>query len=59
MESMVSAKYKISIPISIRKRYKINEKTRLKWVSNGHTISIMPISNPKSAHKDYSHKGKS
>ncbi len=56
MKSVVSVNYKISIPALIRKRYNIKEKMCLKWIDNGHSINILPVSNLTSVYKDYFHK---
>ncbi len=52
MISTVTVRGQTAIPIAIRKRYKIKSQTKLEWIDDGHTISILPIpNNPISALK--------
>ena len=49
MESTVTVRGQTSIPAAIRRRYNINPKTKLEWIDDGHTITVLPI--PKDAIK--------
>ena len=43
MESTVTVRGQTAIPVAIRKRYNINPKTKLEWIDDGHTITVLPI----------------
>ena len=43
MESTVTVRGQTAIPIAIRKKYHIEPKTRLEWLDDGHTITVIPI----------------
>lgn len=43
MESTVTVRGQTAIPVAIRKRYNIKAKTKLEWIDDGHTITVMPI----------------
>lgn len=43
MESTVTVRGQTAIPAAIRKRYNIKAKTKLEWIDDGHTITVMPI----------------
>jgi len=46
MESTImSERGQISVPAEIRKRYKIKKGTRLAWLDNGETITVIPLPN--------------
>lgn len=47
MTSTVTVRGQTAIPVAIRRKYNIKPKTRLEWIDNGHSISVMPI--PKDA----------
>jgi len=52
MESTVTVRGQTAIPVAIRKKYNIKPKTKLEWIDDGHTISVLPISqNPINALK--------
>ena len=43
MKSTVSIRGQTAIPAFIRSRYNINPKTKLEWIDDGNTISVMPV----------------
>ena len=43
MESTVTVRGQTAIPAAIRKRYNIKPKTKLEWIDDGHTITVLPI----------------
>lgn len=43
MESTVTVRGQTAIPAAIRKRYNIKPKTKIEWIDDGHTITVMPI----------------
>ncbi|MBF0548360.1 MAG: AbrB/MazE/SpoVT family DNA-binding domain-containing protein [Candidatus Riflebacteria bacterium] len=43
MESTVTVRGQTAIPVSIRKRYNIQPQTKLEWIDDGHTITVLPI----------------
>ncbi|MDP3049127.1 MAG: AbrB/MazE/SpoVT family DNA-binding domain-containing protein [Thermodesulfovibrionales bacterium] len=43
MESTVTVRGQTAIPVAIRRRYNIKPKTKLEWIDDGHTITVMPI----------------
>lgn len=43
MESTVTVRGQTAIPIVIRRRYNIQPKTKLEWIDDGHTITVLPI----------------
>lgn len=52
MESTVTVRGQTAIPAIIRRRYNIKPKTRLEWIDDGHSITVIPIpTNPIKALK--------
>lgn len=45
MESTVTVRGQTAIPAAIRRRYNIKSKTKLEWIDDGHTITVLPIPN--------------
>ncbi len=43
MESTVTVRGQTAIPAAIRRRYNISPKTKLEWIDDGHTITVLPI----------------
>ncbi len=43
MESTVTVRGQTAIPVAIRKRYNIKPKTKLEWIDDGYTITVLPI----------------
>ena len=43
MESTVTVRGQTAIPVAIRRRYNIKPKTKLEWIDDGHTITVLPI----------------
>ena len=43
MESTVTVRGQTAIPVVIRRRYNITPKTKLEWIDDGHTITVLPI----------------
>lgn len=43
MESTVTVRGQTAIPVAIRKKYNIKPKTKLEWIDDGHTISVLPL----------------
>jgi len=43
MESTVTVRGQTAIPVAIRRRYNIKRKSKLVWIDDGHTITVMPI----------------
>jgi len=43
MKSVVSTRGQTAIPAAIRKRFQIKEKTKLEWIIEGDSITIIPI----------------
>lgn len=43
MTSTVTVRGQTAIPVGIRKRYSIKPKTRLEWIDDGHSISVVPV----------------
>lgn len=43
MESTVTVRGQTAIPVAIRRRYNIRAKTKLEWLDDGHSISVVPI----------------
>lgn len=43
MESTVTIRGQTAIPVVIRRRYNIKPKTRLEWIDDGHSITVVPI----------------
>ncbi|MEW6068006.1 MAG: AbrB/MazE/SpoVT family DNA-binding domain-containing protein [Nitrospirota bacterium] len=43
MESTVTIRGQTAIPAAIRRRYNIKPKTKLEWIDDGHTITVLPI----------------
>lgn len=43
MDSTVTIRGQTAIPVEIRRRYDIRPKTKLAWIDDGHTISVIPI----------------
>ena len=54
MESTVTVRGQTAIPIAIRRRYHIKPKTKLEWIDDGHTITVLPVpANPMKVLKGY------
>lgn len=43
MESTVTVRGQTAIPAAIRRRYNIKSKTKLAWIDDGHTITVLPV----------------
>lgn len=43
MESTVTVRGQTAIPAAIRRKYNIKPKTKLEWIDDGRTISVLPI----------------
>lgn len=43
MESTVTIRGQTAIPVAIRKKYNIKPKTKLEWMDDGLTITVLPI----------------
>ncbi len=43
MESTVTVRGQTAIPIIIRRKYNIKPKSKLEWIDDGHTITVLPI----------------
>jgi len=43
MESTVTVRGQTAIPVAIRKKYNIKPSTKLEWIDDGHTITVLPI----------------
>ena len=43
MESTVTIRGQTAIPVAIRRKYNIVPKTRLEWIDDGHTITVLPV----------------
>ena len=43
MVSTVTSRGQTAIPAVIRRRYNIKAHTRLEWIDDGHTITVLPI----------------
>ena len=43
MISTVTVRGQTAIPVVIRKKYNIKPQTKLEWIDDGHTITILPI----------------
>lgn len=43
MESTVTVRGQTAIPAAIRRKYNIKPKTKLEWIDDGHTITVLPI----------------
>ncbi|MBI1812039.1 MAG: AbrB/MazE/SpoVT family DNA-binding domain-containing protein [Nitrospirae bacterium] len=43
MESTVTVRGQTAIPVAIRRKYNIKPKTKLEWIDDGHTITVLPI----------------
>ncbi|MEM3101674.1 MAG: AbrB/MazE/SpoVT family DNA-binding domain-containing protein [Candidatus Nitrosotenuis sp.] len=43
MKSTVTVRGQTAIPAAIRRKYNIRPKTKLEWIDDGHTISVLPI----------------
>lgn len=43
MESTVTIRGQTAIPVGIRRKYNIKPKTKLEWLDDGHTITVVPI----------------
>lgn len=44
MTSTVTVRGQTAIPAAIRNRYKIKPRMRIEWIDDGHSISIVPVS---------------
>ena len=43
MTSTISVRGQTVVPTIIRQRYKITQQTRLEWLDDGHSITVVPI----------------
>ena len=43
MESTVTVRGQTAIPVAIRRRYNITPQTKLEWIDDGQTITVLPI----------------
>ncbi len=43
MESIITKKGQVVIPVALRKRYKIETGTRMMWIDTGTIIKVIPI----------------
>ena len=43
MLSTVTVRGQTAIPAAIRKKYNIKPKTKIEWMDDGHTITVMPV----------------
>jgi len=43
MTSAVTIRGQTAIPVHIRERYNIKVRSRLEWIDDGHSISVVPI----------------
>ncbi|MGR3319527.1 MAG: AbrB/MazE/SpoVT family DNA-binding domain-containing protein [Candidatus Anammoxibacter sp.] len=43
MKSTVTIRGQTVIPIEIRRRYNIKPNTRLEWIDDGQTITVLPV----------------
>jgi len=43
MLTTVSSRGQTSIPAEIRKKYRINAKTKLQWIDEGELITVVPV----------------
>ena len=43
MVSTVTVRGQISIPAEIRKRHHITAHTKMAWLDDGHTITVLPV----------------
>lgn len=43
MESTVTIRGQTAIPVAIRRRYNIKARTKLEWIDDGHSITVVPI----------------
>ena len=54
MISTVTVRGQTAIPVVIRKKYDIKPQSKLEWIDDGHTITILPIpKNPIKALKGH------
>ena len=44
MESTVTVRGQTAIPVAIRRSNSIKQKTKLEWIDDGHTITVLPYS---------------
>ena len=44
MESTVTVRGQTAIPIAIRRKYNIKPNTKLEWIDDGHSITVLPVS---------------
>jgi len=43
MESIITKKGQVVIPVALRKKYKIETATRMMWIDTGTIIKVIPI----------------
>lgn len=43
MESTVTVRGQTAIPAAIRKKYNIKPKTKLEWIDDGQSITVLPV----------------
>jgi AbrB family looped-hinge helix DNA binding protein len=45
LESTVTVRGQTAIPVAIRRKYHIQPNTKIEWIDDGHTITILPVAN--------------
>ena len=43
MVSTVTMRGQTAIPVAIRRKYNISTQTKLEWIDDGHSISVVPV----------------
>ena len=43
MVSTVTVRGQTAIPVAIRRKYHIGPQTQLKWIDDGHIITVLPV----------------
>ena len=43
MESTVTVRGQTAIPVALRRKYNIRSQTKLQWIDDGYTISVIPL----------------
>lgn len=43
MTSTVTVRGQTAIPASIRRQFNITARTRLEWIDDGHSITVVPV----------------
>jgi AbrB family looped-hinge helix DNA binding protein len=44
MQSTVTVREQTAIPAEIRRKYNIKPNAKLDWIDDGHTITVLPVS---------------